>query len=357
MIQIDGSAGEGGGQVLRSALTLSVLTGQPVHLHHIRARRSKPGLAAQHLKAVEAAAAMSAAVVEGAEPGSVTLTFKPATIQAGDYYLDIGTAGATSLVLQTIFLPLSAAGAVSRVRLVGGTHVPWSPAFHYLQLQWLPFMREIGCDAGLVLEQAGFYPRGGGRTEITIQPTGPRQPLQLVTRGPLQRIWGLSAVANLSPSIAERQQRQALQRLAGVAGPVSIELLDLPAAGQGTFLLLLAECTVGRACYVALGERGKPAERVADEAVDALLHWLHGDGAIDEYLADQLLLPLALADGPSILRTSEVTQHLLTNAEVIRQFLPVRIEIAGALGQVGMVGITPGDAAKPHGPRTGRGQT
>lgn len=343
MIEIDGSAGEGGGQVLRSALTLSVLTGQPVHLHHIRARRSKPGLAAQHLKAVEAAAAISAAEVQGAQLGSATLTFRPATIQAGDYYVDIGTAGAASLVLQTIFLPLSAAGAVSRVRLVGGTHVAWSPAFHYLQLQWLPFMRGMGCDAGLVLEQAGFYPRGGGRMEITIRPTGAPQPLHLTTRGPLLGIRGISAVANLPSSIAERQRRQALQRLAGVAGPVSIESLDLPAAGQGTFVLLLAECSVGRACYVALGERGKPAERVADEAVDALLHWLHGDGAIDEYLADQLLLPLALASGPSTLRTSEVTQHLLTNAEVIRRFLPARITIDGALGQAGTVRIEPGD--------------
>lgn len=341
MIQIDGSAGEGGGQMLRSALTLAVLTGQPVHLHHIRARRSKPGLAAQHLKAVEAAAAVSAAVVQGAELGSTTLTFRPATIQAGDYFFDIGTAGATSLVLQTIFLPLSAAGAVSRVRLVGGTHVPWSPAFHYLQLQWLPFMRELGCDAGLGLEQAGFYPRGGGRMEITIQPTGARQPLQLVARGPLQRLWGISAVANLPRSIAERQRNQSIQRLRGVRSPVEIELLDMPAQGQGTFLLLVAECTLGRACYVSLGERGKPAERVADEAADQLLLWLQRDGVIDQYLADQLLLPLVFAAGPSTLCTSEVTQHLLTNADIIRQFVPARIEIDGEPGEVGTVQIHP----------------
>lgn len=353
MIQIDGSAGEGGGQVLRSALTLSVLTGQPVQLHHIRARRPKPGLAAQHLRAVAAAAAVSGATVQGAGVGSTTLEFEPGALRAGDYRFDIGTAGATSLVLQTIFLPLSLAGATSQVSLTGGTHVPWSPAFHYLQLQWLPFMQAIGCVATLALTQAGFYPKGGGHIEATIQPAGPCRPLQLAMRGSLLRIRGISAVANLPRSIGDRQRQQAWQRLRGIDYPVEIDLLDMPAQGQGTFLLLLAECTTGQACCVGLGERGKPAERVADEAVDSLLRWLGRDGAIDPYLADQLLLPLALADDPSTLRTSAVTQHLLTNADVIRQFLPVRIEIEGALGQVGMVRITPNTAAQPH--RPGRG--
>jgi RNA 3'-terminal phosphate cyclase (ATP) len=341
MIQIDGSAGEGGGQVLRSSLTLSVLTGQPVQLHHIRARRPKPGLAAQHLKAVEAAAAVSGATVHGAHVGSTTLTFEPGKIRAGDYHFDIGTAGATSLVLQTIFLPLSLASAPSQVSLIGGTHVPWSPAFHYLELQWLPTMRAMGCDAALDLAQAGFYPKGGGRIDATIRPAQLRQPLQLVRRGPLQRVQGISGVANLPRSIAERQRQQAVQRLHGIAAPVEIDVLEMPALGQGTFLLLLAECTEGQACYVGLGERGKPAERVADEAADQLVRWLRRDGAIDQYLVDQLLLPSVLADGPSILRTSQVTQHLLTNADVIRQFLPARIEIDGALGQVGMVRIEP----------------
>lgn len=341
MIQIDGSAGEGGGQVLRSSLTLSVITGQAVQFHHIRARRPKPGLAAQHLKAVEAAAAVSGATVHGAQVGSTTLTFTPGRIRAGDYQFDIGTAGATSLVLQTIFLPLSLAGGSSRVSLTGGTHVPWSPAFHYLQLQWLPFMQAMGCDAELALEQAGFYPKGGGRIEATIRPARPLQPLQLVSRGPLQHVQGISGVANLPRSIAERQRQQAEGRLYGSDAPVEIDLLEMPAYGQGTFLLLLAKCTDGQACYVGLGERGKPAERVADEAVGQFVRWLRRDGAIDQYLADQLLLPLVLAGGPSSLRTVEVTQHLLTNADVIRQFLPAKIEIDGALGQAGMIRIEP----------------
>jgi RNA 3'-terminal phosphate cyclase (ATP) len=154
-------------------------------------------------------------------------------------------------------------------------------------------------------------------------------------------VQGISGVANLPRSIAERQRQQAVQRLHGIAAPVEIDVLEMPALGQGTFLLLLAECTEGQACYVGLGERGKPAERVADEAADQLVRWLRRDGAIDQYLVDQLLLPSVLADGPSILRTSQVTQHLLTNADVIRQFLPARIEIDGALGQVGMVRIEP----------------
>ncbi len=341
MIQVDGSAGEGGGQVLRSSLTLSVLTGQPVQLHHIRARRSKPGLAAQHLKAVEAAAAVSGATVTGAQVGATMLTFEPGPVNAGTYYFDIGTAGATSLVLQTIFLPLSLAAGTSHVSLVGGTHVPWSPAFHYLERQWLPFMQTIGYDSSLRLVQAGFYPRGGGRFQASIRPVALRRPLQLLERGPLRRVWGISAVANLPGSIAERQRSQAIQRLHGIGRPVEIELLDMPAPGQGTFLLLLAECAFGQACYVSLGERGKPAEQVADEAAGQLLRWYQQDGAIDQYLADQLLLPLVLAGGPSVLRTAEVTQHLLTNADVIRQFLPVDITITGELGQVGTVQIHP----------------
>ncbi len=342
MIQIDGSAGEGGGQVLRSSLTLSVLTGQPVQLHHIRARRPKPGLAAQHLRAVAAAAAVSGATVQGAHVGASTLTFAPGRLRAGSYSFDIGTAGATSLVLQTIFLPLSLASAPSQVSLSGGTHVPWSPPFHYLQWQWLPFMQTMGCDATLGLTQAGFYPKGRGRIEAAIQPARPRRPLHLVARGPLRRVQGISGVANLPRSIAERQRQQAMQRLLGIEAPVEIDLLEMPAYGQGTFLLLHAECAAGRACYVGLGERGKPAERVADQAVDQLLHWLRHDGAIDEHLADQLLLPMALADGPSSMRTGQVTQHLLTNADIIRQFLPVKITVDGALGQVGMIHIDPG---------------
>ncbi len=345
MIEIDGSQGEGGGQILRSALTLSILTGQAMTIANIRKRRSKPGLMAQHLKSVQAAAAICAASVEGAEPGSQELAFQPGEIYSGHYRFDIGTAGSTSLVLQTIFLPLCLAGGSSTVILTGGTHVPHSPSFDYLDLHWLPYMRQLGCRAELNIEQAGVYPHGGGHIRAAIRPAGPLGALEITSRGALQNIQGLSAVANLDPEIAKRQKHQALRRLEPLTRATKIKDFSMPAAGKGTTLLLQAGFERSSACYFSLGERGKPAERVADEAVDGLQVFLATDGAIDQYLADQLLLPLAVAAwrfgaGPSRLRTCQVTQHLLTNAWIVRLFLPVRIEIEGELGEPGFVTVS-----------------
>jgi RNA 3'-terminal phosphate cyclase (ATP) len=210
-----------------------------------------------------------------------------------------------------------------------------------LALHWLPYLRQIGYDADLTLEQAGFYPKGGGRVHAIIRPVQAIAPLRLTGRGDLRQIGGLSAVANLDVSIAERQRRQALQRLHGHGLPAEIEIARLPSPVQGTLLLLLAEFEQARCCYYALGERGKPAERVADEAVNAFEAFLATDAAIDQYLADQLLLPLTLASGVSVLRTARVTEHLVTNAAVIRHFLSAKIEIQGEIGGPGLVRIAP----------------
>ncbi|HEY5572439.1 MAG TPA: RNA 3'-terminal phosphate cyclase [Anaerolineales bacterium] len=339
MIQIDGSLGEGGGQVLRSSLTLSLLTKYDFQITNIRSRRSNPGLRAQHLKAVEAAASVGRAGVQGAELGSTALSFHPEAIHPGRYSLEISTAGAASLVLQTIFLPLALAGAGSTITITGGTHVNWSPSYHYLELQWLPFMRRIGFNADLKLQLAGFYPEGGGHMTAAIPPNSAISPLHITERGRLRQIRGISAIANLPRHIAERQREQVIRRLGDRFYLNDIRLVELPARFKGTMLLLLAEFEKSQACYFSLGEIGKPAERVADDAVDQMEEFLSTDGAIDQYLADQLLLPLALARGQSELRTSKITQHLLTNAEVIRQFLPVTINIAGRLGEAGLVSI------------------
>ena len=338
-VEMDGSLGEGGGQVLRTALSLSVLTHQAVQLTNIRARRLKPGLAAQHLEAVQAAAAISQAEVEGANLGSTRLRFAPGAVTPGNYHFKIPTAGAATLVLQTVFLPLCLAGAASSVTIGGGTHVPWSPCYHYLERQWLLALEAMGVEARLTLEQAGFYPQGGGIIQATIQSTARLQPLHLTQRGALLRRRGLSGVANLDADIARRQKHQALRRLEPVCRDTKIETLELPSHTKGTFILLLAEFEYSQAAYSALGELGKRAERVADEAVEPLLAFLETDGAIDPCLADQL--PLALADGPSQIRTALVTQHLLTNAAVIRAFLPVKIEVEGELGQAGTVWVEP----------------
>jgi RNA 3'-terminal phosphate cyclase (ATP) len=346
LLEINGAMGEGGGQVLRSSLTLSILTGKPMFIRNIRLKRSKHGLLAQHLKSVDAAAAVSKAHVEGASLGSTSLTFRPFEVHSGRYKIDIGTAGATSLVFQTIFLPLSRANSTSSVIITGGTHVRWSPCYHYLELHWLPFMRRMGFNADLELNNAGFYPKGGGQINAVIRPAKTIAPLNLVSRGKLIRITGISAVANLNREIAERQKRQALGRLVSLSvklgqPDIQIKIHEFPSSTKGTILLLLAEFENGSACYYALGELGKPAERIADEAVDALLAFLDTEAALDQYLADQLLLPLSFAEGPSILHTSQITQHLLTNVEIIRLFLPVSITIDGALDKPGLIHIDP----------------
>jgi RNA 3''-phosphate cyclase len=351
MIEIDGSLGEGGGQLLRSSLTLAAITGQPFRMTRIRARRRPPGLKAQHHKAIEAIAAICGARVEGAGLGSQTLLFEPGPIAPGEFSLDIGTAGATSLVLQTILPPLSLATAASHVDLRGGTHARWSPCFEYLKLQWLAFVKKIGFDADLEMARAGFYPAGGGLIRAAIRPARCLRPIRLLERGPLRAIRGVSAVARLDPHIAERQRDEAVRRLVGHAPAFELEVVRLASSSPGTLLLLRAEFENSAACFFSLGERGKPAERVADEAVDELLEFLATGGAVDPYLADQLVVPLALAPGESALAVSRVTGHLTTNAEIVRRFLPVRIEIDAPEGRAGVIqiqgaGIPPAEPAE-----------
>lgn len=340
MIVIDGATGEGGGQILRTSLALSVLTGKPFRIENIRAKRANPGLQPQHLKSVEAAAAISGAHVEGAYLRSRTLVFRPKGKKAGEYSFDIGTAGSTLLVIHTVYLPLAACAGRSIVRVTGGTHVPWSPNYHYLRYTWLRFLRRVGFEIDLHMERAGFYPKGGGRVTLVEEGIAQPAPLLLRERGRLQRISGISAVARLPLSIAERQRNQALRRLEAIAcEDVQIEVSELRAASPGTVIVLAAEFEHTVAAYASLGEKGKPAEKVADEAVEGLLRFLGSNATVDEFQADQLLLPLAVAQGESFFLTARVTNHLLTNAEVLRLFLPVEIVIDGDLGEEGAVTV------------------
>jgi RNA 3'-terminal phosphate cyclase (ATP) len=335
MIVIDGTIGEGGGQILRSALSLSLLTGQPFTLNHIRAGRSKPGLRPQHLAAVQAAAQISHATVEGDRQGSGNIVFIPGHIKPGDYHFDIGTAGATSLVLQTLLPPLAISSAMSQVTITGGTHVPWSPCFHYVAWHWAYYLSRMGMRCDLTLTKAGFYPEGGGEVQASIPGNARIEGIHVENRGKLLRVRGLSGIANLPMAIAERQRNQALTRLHDLLpkAHVEVDIEAFPAQSKGTVLLLLVEFENSQACFFSLGALGKPAERVANEAVNDLAKFLSSDGAVDPWIADQLLLPLAMASGSSLLRTSEVTQHLLTNAQVIRYFLPTHITVDAPLGQ------------------------
>jgi RNA 3'-terminal phosphate cyclase (ATP) len=352
MLILDGSIGEGGGQVLRSALTLSILTGQPFLMHNIRAKRNKPGLMAQHLQAIAAAAAVSKAEVDGAHSSSQSISFQPQRLQSGRYKFEIPTAGSTSLVLQTILLPLATASAASSVTITGGTHVSWSPCTDYLELAWLPALQRIGYQASIKLELAGFYPAGGGRINATIRPGQGRAALDLTQRGNLLRIEGISAVANLDEQIAQRQKRQAIHRLQKLAldgrlavaqqtFSIQVKITQLSSPVKGTFLLLNAIFEHTSCCTFGLGELGKPAERVADEAIDGLLEFIDSGAAIEPHLADQLLLPLSFSGQESVLHVSRISSHLLTNAQVIRSFAAAEIEMLGEAGGAGLVKVIP----------------
>ena len=327
MLTIDGSMGEGGGQILRTALTLSLVTGQAFRLENLRAHRTPPGLKPQHLKAVEAAAAIGRAKVHGRFPGSQTLTFEPEPVQPAEYAFDIGTAGSIALVLQTLYLPLALAGAPSRVTVRGGTHVPWSPSFDFLDCHWQPVLDDLGIHLRLEMERAGFYPPGGGIVHMNVAPTKVIRGWNPGERGRLLGIAGISAVARLPESIAERQRDRARQRLRARDLDADIDVRTVEAVSPGTFIALVAEFEHGRACYTALGERGKPAETVGEEAVVPLLAFIDGDANVDEHLADQLLLPLALAEDSSRFYTHRPTTHLETNARVIERFTPTRFMI------------------------------
>ena len=338
LLHIDGSFGEGGGQILRTSLSLSCITGRPFEIHSIRANRSKPGLRPQHLQCVKAAAQICGGHVRGAEVGASRITFEPGEVQPGEYRFDIGTAGSTSLVFHTVVYPLSFAAGPSKVTITGGTHNPMSPCYHYLKLAWAPLLNEIGFSIDLDMKRAGFYPQGGGEIRATLEPAGTLKPIRLTDRGRLTEIRGLSTVADLPGHIIRRQADRAAAKLEALGLQCDVERRSMPAVSKGTMLLVNATFERGRACYFGLGEIRKRAERVADEACRDLGRFLESDATVDEHLADQLLLPLAFCEGESVFRTPVVTQHLVTNAEVVRMFWPVTVE-AGRVGQEGLVRI------------------
>jgi len=339
MIQIDGSFGEGGGQIVRTSLTLSLITGKPFEIYNIRARRKRPGLQPQHLKCVEAATLISDSKVKGNQKGSIHLIFNPGQVLPGDYRIDIGTAGSISLVLHTVYLPLALAEGESHLTITGGTHVLWSPTFHFLSLHWLNFLEQIGFNIKLKMDRAGFYPKGDGKVRIEILPVSDLKPLLILNRGELEKIIGISAVANLDFSIAERQRNQSLKRLERMGYDPQISIEKMPSRYKNTMMLLKAIFENGIGCFTALGAIGKRAEKVADESVDELLEYLNSTGAIDKYLTDQLILPLSLIEEESIFSTSKITNHLMTNVEVIKKFLNIQTEIDGEIGMQGIVKI------------------
>ncbi len=331
MVELDGARGEGGGQILRSALTLAMITGRAFSMKRIRANRDKPGLRPQHLAALQAAAAICSAEVTGAEVGSRTLTFRPREIEARDFQFDIGTAGSTALVLQTIHLPLAMkAESPVRVVLEGGTFNTSAPSYPFLQTDWRRHMASIGLSVGLAMPNAGFYPAGGGRIEAWIEPGKP-QALVADRRGALRRICAEAGVCKLPNSIAERMLESVAGEFAERGLSFESGVVEWHGRSPGTAISLTLEHENAYATFVGLGERGKRAEAVAGEALlELLAHLDVEEAAIDPYSADQLLLPLALAEGKSIYTTSEITEHLRTNVATVQQFLDRPIEFDDA---------------------------
>ncbi len=348
LLTLDGSYGEGGGQILRSALSLAAISGTPVRLIHIRAGRKRPGLRPQHLTAVRAAAALCDARLEGDMLGSQTLTFVPRSApRAGRYTFDVaeaaqgGSAGAVALILQTVLLPLALADGSSEVTLRGGTAVPMSPPIPYLERVYLPVLAEMGVEARILRHRWGFYPRGGGEVVVRIEGGARLRPLHLTERGELKRIEGIAFVAGLPSHIPQRMCDRARAVLRGLGVPVKVVPTHVSARGVGAGIFLTAHYAQAAAGFVALGRRGLPSERVAEMACKPLMAHLRSGAVADPWLGDQLVLPFALAEGPSHITLSRVTRHLLTNVWVARQFGFETIRVVGEEGGDGVLTTAP----------------
>jgi RNA 3'-terminal phosphate cyclase (ATP) len=324
MHTIDGSRGEGGGQILRTSLALSMITGTPIRITNIRARRAKPGLMRQHLTAVQAAAGVSKAHVEGAAVGSREIVFTPSAVTPGDHSFSIGTAGSTTLILQTLLPALILASGPSRLILEGGTHNPMAPPFEFLDRAFLPLLRRMGPAVDVTLERAGFYPAGGGRLSVTVKPVSRLQGFDLSERGELRSRRGTVLLANLASHIADRE----LQTLSHLTNwdSTAFEVRRVDSAGPGNAVLLELESENVTEVFTAFGEVGVSAEAVAERAVREMRTYLKTDVPVGEHLADQLLLPLALA-GSGSYRTLPLSLHARTQIELIPEFLDVRIGV------------------------------
>jgi RNA 3'-terminal phosphate cyclase (ATP) len=349
MVVIDGSVGEGGGQVLRTALALSILSGRALRVDNVRAGRRKPGLRPQHLTAVQAAASVCGARVEGAALDSQSLEFTPGgAVRPGTYRFDVaetagrGSAGSVGLVLQTVLLPLARAAGTSSLTLCGGTHVPWAPSVDYLQSVFLPTVARMGVEVEIELDRWGFYPAGQGQARVRVRGSTARAlgPLALTHRGALRRAWGIGVVTNLPSHIPQRMVNRARNLLSDAGLKAELEPRRVRGAGPGAGIFLFAEYEHAVAGFTAYGRKGLPAERVAEAACEALLTHHRTGAPADPYLADQLILPAALARGVSQIATSRVTEHLLTNLTVVRAFLPIAVSLEGEPGEPGTITIT-----------------
>ena len=289
----------------------------------------------QHLTCVRAAQLLSNAQITGDSKGSTELIFSPEGVKGGDFFFDIGTAGSASLVLQTIVPSLIFLNRKTTVVLKGGTHVPFSPCYHYISEVFVPMLKKLGVRIELNIESYGFYPKGGGRIRAEIFPAKEIKPLRIMERGQLIKLSGCSGVGNLHPSIAERQRNAFMEKIhsqADIKCPVDMEIIDAPTPGQGTFVFMKSESESSVAGFTAIGERGKRAEMVGEEAAIEFLNYYSSNAALDSHFPDQMVLYLSLCNNESVFTTSCATQHLLTNLWAIGLFHEYEFSIEGEIG-------------------------
>jgi RNA 3'-terminal phosphate cyclase (ATP) len=323
MITIDGSLGEGGGQILRTSLALSLVTGKAFCIENIRAKRPKPGLLRQHLTAVKAATEVGQARVEGDVIGSTRLSFAPAAIRPGSYHWAIGTAGSATLVLQTVLPCLLTADRDSELVLEGGTHNQYAPPFEFLAQAFLPIVNRMGPRVEAKLERAGFYPAGGGKFRIVIHPASKLAGIDILERGEIVCRRATGIVAQVPRRIAETEVDVLKTKLSWEPECFHIEEIK-DSRGPGNILICAIESRNITEVFAGFGELGTPAQRVASTVVDAVREYLSSSAPVGRHLADQLMIPMALA-GRGRFRTLPLTRHSLTNIEVIRKFLNVAI--------------------------------
>lgn len=325
MITIDGSFGEGGGQILRSSLALSLITGKPFQIDHIRAGRKKPGLMRQHLTAVNAAVEVGRAEVSGNAIGSQRLTFVPQTIHAGAYHFAVGTAGSTTLVLQTILPALLIADKPSEITLEGGTHNPFAPPFSFLEKVFVPVLNKMGPTISLELQRPGFYPAGGGRFAVKIHPKPKLDRIDIVERGGILGHFARAYVANLPDKIGHRELKVIREMLSWE--PECLEVIDVKDShGPGNIVIAEVRSEHITELFTGFGMKGLPAEQVPVAMVKDVREYLAAGVPVARHLADQLMIPMAMAGGGTF-RTLPLTLHSTTNIEILKKFLAIQIDV------------------------------
>jgi len=345
MIEIDGSLGEGGGQVLRTSVALSASVMKPVKIIRIRAKRPNPGLRPQHLTGIKAVAALVDAGITGTTIGSSEVTFSPNTRRSGSFGFNVGTAGSISLVLQALMPVAALAPSDIIIRIRGGTDVKWSPTIDYLQYVTFPLLRKIGYEGTISVNKRGHYPKGGGEVEFKAHPVRRFSPITLLEQGKVIEIGGISHCVKLPLHVAERQKKEAA-RVLKAAGFEKINIkvdgdsYSRNVLGPGSGITLWAITSTGAILGAdALGERGKPAEKVGSEVAEKLISQIRSKQALDKHMGDILIPYMAITDGVSEISVSELTLHSLTNIQITQKILGVEFQIKGKAGESGRIKV------------------